>query len=98
MMNEGNHNGGGNGGTAGPALMPVYRQNNDIARVGVGAAANNQNNNRTGAAKGVAAPAVEPDLEGDTRGYEDSGSTAVNAFLTFVYLTPKADITGTKTS
>ena len=43
MVNEDNHNGGGNEETVGPALAPVFRQNNATACVG--AAANNQNNN-----------------------------------------------------
>ena len=45
----------------------------------VGAAANNQNNNQTGAAKGVAAPVVEPDLEGDkgVRGFWKHGRECI---------------------
>ena len=33
----------------------------------------------------------------ETKESADSGSTAVNAFLTFVFLTPKAALTETKT-
>ena len=56
--------------------------------------ANNNANNNTAAAEGAAAAVVETDLEGES---EASGRTVVNAFLTFVLLTPTAARTETRT-